>query len=383
MKQQLTVDQLEQRVRQIEVAKHDYLAPFGRLHTSVVEQQVVPQADTPNGSGNILDEVLEATKEAAAKEERVELQLGSRGYHIQDHVHGQIHSAIGMHGSYYRKCLKEDPELLTINVNRWFDRRGAENRLVRAVNNDVRAFLSPKYRTLDNIGLVHACLPALREAGAEIESAAVTNTRLYIKAFHPTVERAIKVGDVVRSGVLIRNSETGCGKIAVIPMVLRLVCMNGMTVNDASFQKVHLGRTQKGVEQIQEFISDESKALEDAAVYSMLGDVVRAAFDQTSFDKIIDKWAETTDRELPDKPLDDIMDVTRRTFDLSVSEADSVLTNLAMSGDMTQWGLGNAVTRHAQHKDLSYDRATELEAIGGKIVEVPKVKWENIFKEAA
>jgi hypothetical protein len=39
-----------------------------------------------------------------------------------------------------------------------------------------------------------------------------------------------------------------------------------------------------------------------------------------------------------------------------------------MGGDLTSWGLGNAVTRMAQDVP-SYDRSTELESIGFEIMQ--------------
>jgi len=40
-------------------------------------------------------------------------------------------------------------------------------------------------------------------------------------------------------------------------------------------------------------------------------------------------------------------------------------------------GLGSAITRHSQ--DLKdYDRATELERIGGRLIELPRSEWQML-----
>ena len=57
-------------------------------------------------------------------------------------------------------------------------------------------------------------------------------------------------------------------------------------------------------------------------------------------------------------------------YDLSSDERTQVMRNLIEGGDVTQWGLTNAVTRIANDVE-SYDRAVELEEIGGKVVALP------------
>ena len=47
-------------------------------------------------------------------------------------------------------------------------------------------------------------------------------------------------------------------------------------------------------------------------------------------------------------------------------EASGILGHLAAGGNLSRWGFANAVTRYAQDVE-SYDRATELEKLGGKL----------------
>jgi len=69
--------------------------------------------------------------------------------------------------------------------------------------------------------------------------------------------------------------------------------------------------------------------------------------------------------------------VTARRFSLSADEGAGVLAHLIRGGDLTQWGLCSAITRHSQ--DLAdYDRATELERIGGRLVELPRSDWMSL-----
>lgn len=43
----------------------------------------------------------------------------------------------------------------------------------------------------------------------------------------------------------------------------------------------------------------------------------------------------------------------------------------------TRWGLVNAVTE-ASKEAHSYDRATELEVVGGKLLSLPQADWKTI-----
>ena len=55
-------------------------------------------------------------------------------------------------------------------------------------------------------------------------------------------------GDIVQAGVMISNSEVGLGAVSIQPLVYRLVCTNGMIVNDMGERRHHVGRQAKAVE---------------------------------------------------------------------------------------------------------------------------------------
>jgi hypothetical protein len=49
----------------------------------------------------------------------------------------------------------------------------------------------------------------------------------------------------------------------------------------------------------------------------------------------------------------------------------------AKAGGVSAWGLANAVTRKAEDA-TDYDRATELEAAGGRVIELPPAEWRAL-----
>ena len=62
-----------------------------------------------------------------------------------------------------------------------------------------------------------------------------------------------------------------------------------------------------------------------------------------------------------------VVELAAKEFDIRQSESEGILGHLIAGGDLSLYGLANAVTRHAQDVQ-SYDRSTELEATGYKII---------------
>ena len=163
-------------------------------------------------------------------------------YGITDIAHRQIGTALGIPAKYYDKMLAEYPELLLKNINGWFGHEPAE-RMIRTLDGNMRAFLSNRYRRIDNMEVAQAVLPIIGEMEeARVESCEITESRMYIKVVNPRLETEVVPGDVVQAGIIISNSEVGQGSVNIQPLVFRLVCTNGMVVNDASTRKNHVGR---------------------------------------------------------------------------------------------------------------------------------------------
>ena len=59
------------------------------------------------------------------------------------------------------------------------------------------------------------------------------------------------------------------------------------------------------------------------------------------------------------------------------SEQSGVLTHLIQGGDLSAYGLMNAVTRTSQDLE-NYDRATEFEAMGSQVLNMPRKTWKTV-----
>ena len=75
--------------------------------------------------------------------------------------------------------------------------------------------------------------------------------------------------------------------------------------------------------------------------------------------------------------VQDVIELTGKTFGINQDEQDSVLKYLIEGGDLTKYGLSNAVTRASQDIE-SYDRATEFENLGWTIATLPQEQWKAL-----
>jgi hypothetical protein len=284
----------------------------------------------------------------------------------------QIGDRVGIPRKYAERMATEAPGLLANNVNHWFAAK-PEKRMLRTLRNGTdiaRAFLSDRYRPLDNADIAERILPALDKMGLQIKSTAITDSRLYIQAVAPAIEAKIKkVGDIVQSGIIISNSEVGLGSLNMRHLVYTLRCTNGM-IAESIIKQAHVGRKGLGdmdSDEAREFFSDETRKADDKAFWLKVGDMMKHTLSREKFDAIIARLNATTEVEIEAKDATGVIELMQEKFSWGESEKDGVLAHLIKGGDLTQYGLLNAVTRTAE--DLpSYDRAIEFEKMGGEIM---------------
>lgn len=307
--------------------------------------------------------------------------LGERVYEVTENAHKQIAEYTGIPAGYYNRMLAEDRKLLANNVNAWMHRDAdAEPRMVRTLDNRVRALLSRRFRPLDNFDLAEVALPSMiQDAGCRVESCEITETHLYIKAVTERIQGKVR-GDVVQAGISISNSEVGAGSLRIEPLIYTLACTNGMIAADHSIRKFHVGRGQSwDGEDIRELLSDEARVADDRAFWLKARDVIASAFQQEVFTRLIAKLEQAAGNKIISNDIPAVVDVTAKMYSMSETVKDSVLRHLIEDGQLTQYGLLNAVTRASQDVP-SYDTATDLERAGGSILELPAHEWDRISR---
>lgn len=297
---------------------------------------------------------------------------------ISDIAHQQIATRLQIPFRYYQKMRLEYPELLDKNINSWFARTN-EKRMLRTLDNRLRAFLSDRYRRLDNLELAEAVLPILNEIkGLEIISSEITETHMYIKVINKKLKAEVGENDIVQAGMVISNSEVGLGSLKVEPLVYRLICKNGLIVKDYTQKKYHVGKQVDSEESAYEIYRDETLAADDKAFFMKVQDTVRCAVDETKFLLSVNKLIAVKSEHTGDNPIKTV-ELLADKYVLNQNERGSILRHFIMGGDDSRFGLVNAVTRASQDIE-DYNRATELERLGGELLALP-IKSEIILSD--
>ena len=360
MKTAMTLGELASELHRQNEAKVDYLADTRDMRFSV--------------SGDDLSLEIKGADELAMRES----------------AHGQFANRLGVPKKYYDRMRSEAPDLLVRNLNHWLEAEPAK-RFVRTLDRGVRAFLSDRYRPLDNWDFANAVLPAITECGGEIASCAITETQLYLKVTRPDmVAEILPVGvesiewgkgndtvDIVEAGLILGNSEVGGRALYLEPGIHTRKCTNMAVFRDDLLRRNHSGSQLKiggdGASETGRYLTTETRAAADKALWLEVRDTTKAAMDGRIFDDYVERLRVARGVSLQASPTEVVKVVSSR-LDLSEGEGESVLEHLIAGGDLTQYGLHSAVTRASQDV-ADYGRATELEYLGGDVISLSPDDW--------
>jgi hypothetical protein len=166
------------------------------------------------------------------------------------------------------------------------------------------------------------------------------------------------------------------GAVTVTPFFYFLACLNGMLRPREGLRSAHLGTRLSEEDAVAQLFADDTRRAVDRSILLKVRDVVRAALDETRFRAAIDQMVEQTTQPIRGNPAAAI-EVLGDELGLHEQEKSGVLRYLIEGGDLSRYGVMNAVTRTAEDAD-SYDRATELEAAGGQVLDMSRSVWERI-----
>lgn len=311
---------------------------------------------------------------------------------------------LGIPAGYVKRLRADRPDLYDANVNGWLhgvtgdfalpggppdDRRF----LVRCFRGDggegvARAFLSDRYRIVDNLDFLVAALDGVRQAGADVtvESCDLSDRRMYVRivapsvrALAPTLLRDYRspfrdpsvrragghtplTGDaapdgspIVFAGFVISNSETGGGAFSIVPRLVVQACSNGLCVTKDAIRGVHLGgQLEEGVVRASEDTTRKMLAL----ITARTRDAVATFLDTGYMTRVI---AEIEGRSTAPVHSPDVVRQVGKELAYDKATIDGVLEHFTRAGDMTAGGVMHAVTSFAQTVPGA-DEAYELEA---------------------
>jgi len=364
MKTGKSLTELAQEIERRAESKRDYIAPVKKLSAVVETVDTLPQ---------------------------VVMNLkGQDSFPITPYAHGQMASYLEIPKKYYDRMLADAPHILMDSINRWLQDHGNESRMIRVLDDKMRALLSDRFRPMENEDLAEAVLPVLNDLGVIVLSADITDRKFYLKAVDERITLDIPTGkfmgdgghtifDTVSPAITISNSEIGAGTMLIETSIWTKACTNLATFG-ASMRKYHAGTRADVSDEVYALLSDKTREVSDEALWRQARDITKGAFEQARFEAIAKKLGDASEDKIEDSPIE-VIERVRKRFSWTDGERDSVLKHLITGGDLTRYGLHAAVTRSSEDLD-DYDRASEFERLGGDIIELPKGDWKRLAEAA-
>ena len=107
-----------------------------------------------------------------------------------------------------------------------------------------------------------------------------------------------------------------------------------------------------------------------------LRDTTMAAIDEARFSQVVGRLQESMAVPITGR-VQDVVQLTAQSYGINAEEQEGILKYLIEGGDLSLYGLSNAVTRTSQDV-VSYDRATTLEGIGWQVATMEPQQWKQI-----
>lgn len=209
--------------------------------------------------------------------------VGDDGYMLHSHSLNQATERAGIPRTFSKRLLDGAAwkrELLVHNLQECYGHYDGRL-LVRSVNNEVRGFLSDRFRRLDSRPIIEAFAGACKTVGAVPVEGHYMQTKIALKALIPTVYEPVE-NEVTAIGLVLQNSDYGHGALSLRLFMLRLWCTN-YAIADESLRQVHLGK--RLGDEIQ--FSEKTYQLDTATMVSAVSDIVSSALSQESRNKAL------------------------------------------------------------------------------------------------
>jgi len=126
-----------------------------------------------------------------------------------------------------------------------------------------------------------------------------------------------------------------------------------------------------------EVFTDETRKKQDELIIAEMTDAMKTMIDPARVRAMGERLQAIKNGETAENPIAAV-ELTVKELDLRETEKDSILETFLRDGDYSQWGMAAAVTELANEDSTSYDRACELEDIGGKILAMNLRQWGTI-----
>ena len=240
--------------------------------------------------------------------------------------------------------------------------------LDRVNEGTIRAVMSSKYAFVEHFDVLTAVFDGLRQArednGVHFEPgmASLSDTHMRARINMPSLRTvAHELLKNYRSpysgqsgldnpnlflGIEIRNSEVGAGSFVIVPVIVVEVCNNGMTLTKELFRKRHLGaKMSEGA--ISSRTMKATMELISAQTVDYVTEIATPAFLQAQVDELMGLVV-AVQPTLVQEHLQSVF---------SEAHANAVFDAFIMSGDITAFGVAQAMTAASQGDVFSADDA--------------------------
>lgn len=267
------------------------------------------------------------------------LLVGGEAHRLDDRALTQLAAKLQVPASYLRRC---DPALRAVNLNRWLGQLNAEV-LVRFDGHQVRALLSSRYRPVSNADVIRSVLKAVPEDTPVRHE--MTGALFVAQVLTPSSRN----GAPLSGGVNLANSETGHAVVSLTAMVWRLACLNSLLCGGA---EMTLRRRHT---------HDATRTLEEVAEMAEIA-WSRAAGFPGRF--------EATRTILMPRPIEAVFDKIAERFSLTQQQRRLIGEAYQVEPGPTLFDCINALTRAGNSERLPLEERTELQEVGGRILQL-------------
>ena len=317
-------------------------------------------------------------------------------FDINDVAFGQISANAGIDVRTAKRLQEQVPAEFDSVVNalwrktpnvrmlRTHDHVEISDKTVVGSNGKLRAFVSDKFKTFDNLHLLEATLPQLMESDAEwkVVSGDISERRMYLrlKSNVQTGEGA-NVNDVMANGIGLSNSEVGSGSISVYQIAWTLACLNGMQTQNKT-RSSHITSARDSDDW--GLLSGEAKDADNRALELKVRDLVQAYASRENFDSVLESMRSAKldvihgEKSEAVQSLGKVLQLTKKE---TSNVLDGLLNTIGQSGyeagsPVTRATLVNAVTNVANSADI--DDVDLWQSRGGQVLNLNRNDWARV-----
>lgn len=267
-----------------------------------------------------------------------------QSYPLQTQALEHLAVKLRIPATYLHRC---PPHLIAFNINHWLAGLRGKPLLIRFDGNMVRAILSPSYVPLSNLELIAMLMEMADSQHLSLHVRYEwSETRFVAQIVEVGRDLAIP-GDTILGGLQVMNSETGGSSLLLSALIYRLVCTNGMTVTDElALRRVHRRDPRE--------LTQELHAT-TGAIFERLPTLATPL-------------RQLAGQAMPN-PMEAITSLVKR-HQLSETQQQRIEAAWRWEPGESRIFLLHAITRAANDSELSLDERTQLQALGGELLQL-------------